>query len=167
MRDAVGATGRKLEPMYEMDAAKLGCLSTLRQLERRGFLSRQEVLCEAAAKTGQLEELKRLRADGTPWDKATCIAASGGGHLGVLKWARANGCPWDANACACAARGGQLETLKWLHENDCHMDEWTCSNAAEQGHLEVLKWARENGCPYDGKTVVMPEAEHACSFHGF
>ena len=41
--------------------------------------------------SGQLEELKALRADGSPWDGSTCFAAARGGHLDVLQWLRANG----------------------------------------------------------------------------
>jgi len=45
--------------------------------------------------SGQLEELKLLRADGWPWDAETCAAAARGGHLEVLRWALANGYLWD------------------------------------------------------------------------
>ena len=38
MRDAVDATGLKLEEMLEEDAAERGCLSTLKCLRRRGRL---------------------------------------------------------------------------------------------------------------------------------
>ena len=58
-------------------------------------MSRQELICEAAAMSGQLEELKLLRADGWPWDAETCAAAARGGHLEVLRWALANGYLWD------------------------------------------------------------------------
>jgi hypothetical protein len=83
----------------------IGCLSALRRLHRCGRLSRKERLCEAAARTGQLEELK-LRADGCPWDAYTCAVAALGGHFEMLHWAHANGCPWDENTCAVAALGG-------------------------------------------------------------
>ena len=122
MRDAVAATGLRFEELDEERAAELGCLSAVQRLQRQGRLSRQELLCQAAARSGQLEELKVLRADGWPWDRDTCSAAALGGHLEVLQWARANGCPWDIR---------------------------TCHKAAEGGHLKVLLWARKNGCPCD------------------
>jgi hypothetical protein len=121
MRDAVAATGLTFEELDEDDAVDLGCLSAVQRLQRGGRLSRQEYLCEAAARSGQLEELKVLRADDTPWDRSTCWAAARGGHLEVLQWARANGFPWDA---------------------------WTCLGAAGGGHLQVLQWTRANGCPW-------------------
>ena len=122
MRDAVTATGLRFKKMDENEAVKLGCLSVLQRMHRQGRLSRQERLCAAAARSGQLEELKLLRANGCPWDWETCRMAAMGGHLEVLQWARANGCPWD---------------------------EKTCMHAAEGGPLEVLQWARANGCPWD------------------
>jgi hypothetical protein len=71
MRYAVAATGLRFEELDENRAAELGCLSAVRRLQRGGRLSRQERLCQAAARGGHLEELKALRADGCPWDMNT------------------------------------------------------------------------------------------------
>ena len=159
MRDAVDATGRKVEEFKEYDAARRGYLSTLKCLRRRGVLKDERLLCAAAARSGQLQALKALRAENFPWDALTCSYAASGGHLEVLKWARANGCPWDARTCAYAAGGGHLEVLKWARENDCPWNGgWngrTCEYAAAGGHLEVRKWARENGCPWDELTCEL------------
>ena len=126
MRAAVDATGRKVEEFEEKDAADRGYLSTLKCLRRRGRLSDERLLCAAAARIGDLEALKALRAENFPWDEKTCACAAAGGHLEVLKWARENDCPWDEWTCACAAAGGHLEVLKWARANDCPWDEWTC-----------------------------------------
>ena len=115
MRDAVDATGRKIEELREDDAAERGYLSTLKCLRRQGRLCNNRLLCAAAARSGDLDELKSFRAEEISWDKWTCAYAAAGGHLEVLRWAHENGCPWDAP---------------------------TCTNAAFRGHLEVLKWAR-------------------------
>ena len=147
MRDAVADTELRLEEIAEQKAVMIGCLSALKRLHRRGCLSSKERLCEAAARTGQLEELKLLRADGCPWSKLTCSAAARGGHLEVLQWARANDCPWHQYTCEWAAKGGHLEVLQWAHANGCPWDERTCSVAVQRGHLEVLNWAMTNGAP--------------------
>ena len=152
MRDAVAATGLRFKEIHGCDAARLGCLSAVQRLQRGGCLSRQEFLCWAAARGGNLEELKALRENGCPWDTNTCQGAAIGGHLEVLQWVRANGCPWDGWTCASAAMGGNLEVLQWARANGCPWDEYTCSWAAKGGHLEVLQWARENGCPWDEET---------------
>ena len=149
MRDAVAAMGLRFKELGEEEAVKLGCLSALHRLQRGGRLSRQERLCEAAARSGQLEELKVLRADGWPWDRDTCSAAALGGHLEVMQWARANGCPWDVCTCSRAAEGGHLEMLQWARANGCPWDVCTCANAAFGGHFEVLQWAHANGAPGD------------------
>ena len=160
MRNAVDATGRKIKKLSDTDAANLGHLSLLKDRHTRGVLKSKRYLCEAAARSGQLEELKAFRAKNFPWDEWTCAGAAEGGHLEVLKWARANGCPWDKWTCAYAAEAGHLEVLKWARENGCPWDEKTCAKAAGGGHLEVLKWARENGCPWDMDTCS------GAAFHG-
>ena len=152
MRDTVAATGLRFKELAEDEAQKVGCLSALHRLQRQGRLSRQERLCQAAALSGQLEELKLLRENGCPCDKWTCMYAAEGGHFEILKWARENGCPWDGFSCRGAAFGGNLEILKSLRENGCPWDDRTCWMAAENGHLEVLQWAHANGCPWDDRT---------------
>jgi hypothetical protein len=149
MRDAVDATGREIKKLSDMDAMNLGYVSLLKDRHSRGLLEDECLVCGAAAKSGQLEELKALRAKNFPWNLCTCLLAASGGHLETLKWARENGCPWNVWTCTYAARGGQLETLKWARENGCPWDEQTCAWAAKGGHLETLKWARENGAPWN------------------
>jgi hypothetical protein len=161
MRAAVDATGRKVEEFGsdEDDAAERGYLSTLKCLLRRGRLTDKSLLCAAAARIGDLAELKALRAAKWPWRTGmlrtgTCDLAAWGGHLEVLKWARENDCPWDEWTCMRAAEGGHLEVLKWARENGCPWGVETCAWAAQGGHLEVLKWLRENDCPWDECTCV-------------
>jgi hypothetical protein len=149
MRDAVAATGRKIRELSNLDAVELGNVSLLKDRHSRGLLydffgcrpsmPRDAYLCAAAARKGDLEELKALRADKWPWDELTCVKAAWGGHLEVLKWARENDCPWDEGTCWAAAKRGHLEMLKWARENGCPWDTMTCARAADGGHFEVLK----------------------------
>ena len=89
-----------------------------------------------------------------PWGENTCYDAAKGGQLEVLKWLRAQKppCPWSEGACAYAARGGHLEVLKWLRAQDppCPWNAETCCEAVGGGHLEILKWARDQDppCPW-------------------
>ena len=73
MRDAVAATGLRFEELDEIRAVKLGRLRVVERLERGGRLSRKELRCEAAARSGQLEELKALQ---NPWDEKTYSGAA-------------------------------------------------------------------------------------------
>ena len=122
MRDAVVATGLRFEDIDADEAVELGRLNVLKRMQRQGRLSRKVRVCETAARTGQLEELKTLRAVGWPWDRDTCSGAAKGGHLEVLQWLRANGCPWDKETCLAAARGGHLEITQWAGANGCPWD---------------------------------------------
>ena len=85
MREAVAESGLRFEELDEDKFVELGCLSALQRRQRRGLLTSQELLCQAAARSGQLEKLKLLRANGTPWDRKTSWAAAKGGHLEVLQ----------------------------------------------------------------------------------
>ena len=51
MRDAVAGTGLRFEELGEDEALELGCLCVLKRLQRGGRLSRQEFLCQAAARS--------------------------------------------------------------------------------------------------------------------
>ena len=93
MRDAVDATGREIKKLCDWKAAELGYVSLLKDRHSRGLLDDEYLLCVAAARNGDLEMLKALRANDCPWDKATCWFAAEHGHLEVLKWARENGAP--------------------------------------------------------------------------
>ena len=64
MRDAVDATGRKVEDFVEEVTVERGYVSTLKCLRRRGRLSDDRFLCAAVARNGDLEELKALRLAG-------------------------------------------------------------------------------------------------------
>ena len=86
MRDAVTATGLKIEEIGDDSARKIGCLSALRRWQRRGQLSNanEKYMCEAAALSGQLEERKLLRENSWPWDEETCEWAESGRHNEIL-----------------------------------------------------------------------------------
>jgi hypothetical protein len=79
MRAAVKATGCELKELNAYRAAKLGYLNMLRHMDSRGRLpkTRKVLLCMAAARSGQLEELKALRAKRCPWNESTCTYAAG------------------------------------------------------------------------------------------
>ena len=111
MRAAVAETKREVKkPSGYEEAAKKGYLRYLKHMHSRGRLSDTRLLCAAAAASGQLEELKALRAENFPWDWRTCAYAAEGGHLDVLKWARENECPWDERTRKLAAEMGYVET---------------------------------------------------------
>ena len=69
--------------------------------------------CSAAAKAGNVEELKRLRGEGEGWSEETCQAAAFGGSVEVLRWLREGGCPWNASTFAgCAAGAARNDRRK-------------------------------------------------------
>ena len=76
MRDAVDATGREIKRLLDQEAAFRGHVSLLKDRHRRGVLGDERWLCAAAARKGDLEELKALRVEKFPWDWRTCAGAA-------------------------------------------------------------------------------------------
>jgi hypothetical protein len=140
MRDTVAEIGLEFEELDESRALNLGCLSALRRRQRRGHLSDQGLLCEAAARGGHLEELKLLRENDTPWDEWTCSRAARARHLEVLQWAHANGCPFDEKRCVTITEDKkEIERCYGYRLWD------TIKYSANGTLIKVLKWLRENG----------------------
>lgn len=104
--------------------------------------------CEDAARRGDLQRLRELRATGATWDCKTMCAAAVSGHMDCLKYVHENGCPWDEWTCAYT---GHLDCLKYTHENGCPWGWRTCAYTAERGDLDCLKYAHENGCPWNSE----------------
>jgi hypothetical protein len=71
MRDAVDATGREIKKLSDDEALDLGYVSLLKDRHSRGLLPayRYHYPCTAAARNGDLQELKALRADEWPWNE--------------------------------------------------------------------------------------------------
>ena len=112
MRAAVDATGREITDVADpLKAEALGFLTTLRHMHSRGRLKStdHDMLCNAAARSGQFEELKVLRAENWPWSRITCAKAANDGQLKILQWARENDCPWDEDTRYEAAAMGYVE----------------------------------------------------------
>ena len=68
MRDAVDATGREIKKLSDREAVDLGYVTLLKERHTRGVLKDECLTCAAAARNGDLEELKALRAEKFPWD---------------------------------------------------------------------------------------------------
>ena len=81
MRDAVDATGREIKKLSDREAVDLGYVSLLKERHTRGVLKDECLTCAAAARNGDLDVLKALRAEDSPWNKLTCARAAAHGHL--------------------------------------------------------------------------------------
>jgi hypothetical protein len=134
-----GGAMHVLEWLFDELADEDGILSDiayysfLRHDEDRGWCA-GHYLCAAAAKRGNLEMLKWLRADvsykvllsdfdrdPTPrceWNEWTCTAAAGNGHLDVLRWAFENGCPVNENVIRRARVIGREDIEQWALANN-------------------------------------------------
>ena len=69
------------------------------------------------------------------------------GNLDNMKWLKANCCPFDKLTFSYAAKFGNLDNMKWLKDNGCPFDDYTFSYAALNGDLDNMKWLKANGCP--------------------
>jgi hypothetical protein len=150
IRDAVVATGRKVEELNSVKAAELGCLRTLQCLLRQGRLEKS-LVCSAAARGGHLEELKWGIAEGCQYAEETHAAAASSGNLAVLQYLHGKGCRANTKSCAAAALNGHLHVLKWLREASYRWEEnmlvrgkRRASRVAAVGALERLPVGRES-----------------------
>jgi hypothetical protein len=128
----------------------------------------------AAAKAGDLERVKTLRAKGCVWSPCTCEKAVSGHQLEVLQYLHQQGCLWDWNICNVAIVYGARPCLRYLLESGAVVGEkelenalifWygaedfrclldskecergkACAVAAEYDSLEALQYAVERGC---------------------
>jgi hypothetical protein len=159
LREAVARTERRMagKRLSTRSSSAFGSSSKLDWAVSCGMPLSAKLL-NRAARLGQLEHLRWLRAHGCAWEpcdsesEGPCSSAAEGGHLSVLQWRHANGCPWDEWTSSQAAKGGHLAVLQYAHANGCPWDAWMCTVAAGDGHLAVLQWARANGCPWDADT---------------
>jgi hypothetical protein len=74
-----------------------------------------------AAKLGNLSLMKYLRRKGYNWHRE-CAEAAQKGHLDCLKYAHQNGCSLDADwpcACKVALEGGHFTCFEYARENRC------------------------------------------------
>ena len=109
-------------------------------------------MCSAAARTGDLKELKWWRSIGCPWNEDTCREAADQGHLNVLQYCRANGCPWNEYSLNDAAFKGHLHVVKWCRANGFPWNTQTVIYEAMKRHAHVLEWYRKEDPPSDSLT---------------
>ena len=144
-----------------------GPISLLQWARQNGCPFSSFECCVAAAKGGNLKELKLLMKEvrgegkGGYFDEETCrkvcFNAALGGHLEVLKWLRKKR-SWCYNAFLGAAQSGNLELLKWLWANGMGRSEEVTCYAARGGHLEALQWLYAKGFLWEKEEIVINAA---------
>jgi hypothetical protein len=117
---------------------------------------------EAAARSGDVDELKRLyHQNGYRMSYRVLVAAAEGNSHSCLDFALANGSRFmDALhffdlATTAASRFGHLDMLKRLHSLGCPWDATTTVAAAANGHLECLKYAIKKGCRLTNQAALV------------
>jgi hypothetical protein len=89
------ARGMLFDPVLALcsEAARNGKLRVVEWALKNGF-ALGAVACEKAAESGDLVVLKRVVGeDGRNWNRWTWAKAARSGKLEMLKWVRAQGCP--------------------------------------------------------------------------
>ncbi|GFH53184.1 hypothetical protein CTEN210_09660 [Chaetoceros tenuissimus] len=173
-----------LSPLTNSDYVKdLKVLKLLRKFN----IPWNEVTCEVAICSGNLEALKWIRSQGCPWNECAfecaiesndmttiqyCIenecpfgqrvypsAVTCKDPIPILKLLRSNGYEWNARVCTEAAIYGKLKVLRWLRYHNCPWDEGVCNAAVKTNRFDILVYAHENKCPWTKET-------YAYCFHG-
>ena len=157
MRDAIGEKGMKgsVKERQPAEAARRGCLGTLKSLHRRGRVTFDKWLSLAAASGGQLKVLKWLLENRCPVDEATdegatpLYLAAQNGHGAVVR------APIQAGADVDKASNDGL-TLLYIVAYD---DRETVVRALIEAGADVNK-APDSGvtlyiAAYDGRETVV------------
>ena len=134
-----------------------------------------ENACVKAARSGNLEELKRI-ANGLEnpleekhgLNKWVTSTAAFEGHFHVVKWAHEQGCPIDENAFLYAVWGNHIDIMDYLKEyGHQHLTEETCLHSFDmkdpETEFKTIQWLRRQNppCPWDAQTFQAA----ACSGH--
>ena len=106
-----------------------------------------ETVASEIIKVGNLETIKILHNNHNLCDSKYMNRASRSGHLDVMKWLKANGCEFSWDTFDYASTNGSLVNMEWLKENGCEFDYYTFTYAAKNGNSETMKWLKGNGCP--------------------
>ena len=123
-------------------------------LQEMPNIERSTVVCNNAAKGGQIECLKYLISLGFPCCEQTCTFAVMGGHFDILQYLRKMNCPWNAGTCTEAAYRGYFKILKWARENGCPWNGSTTLAAARSGHWDIYNCLVDNQCAVDVRAIL-------------
>jgi len=108
-----------------------------------------ETLCQSAARSGQFDVLKWLKAHGFPVCTRISSFAAANNHLPVLQWARENGCEWNSSVTKEAALYGNVKVLDWAITNGCPWNqEEVLTAAVRREHIHIIEWARRRGVSF-------------------
>lgn len=85
---------------------------------------RPDLMCRAAAATGQLALLQLLHSNSVPWNNDVCTAAAEHGQLHILEWLHQHAPAefWTADTAYIAAMKGRVAVLRWLQQHALLLD---------------------------------------------
>lgn len=95
--------------------------------------------CLFVCRSGNLDSVHFLLAEGAVFCPSSMAAAAEHGHLGCVKLLRKQGCPWDETASSAAARGGHYDVLELMIRHGCPLAPDCAILAAETGCQPCLQ----------------------------
>ncbi len=125
-------------------------------------------LCAQAARHGQLDALRWLRARHADWNETVCAFAAKRGNLAMLRYAReqAEPCAWDARVWCYAARNAHLHVLRYAATHKAPYSAEVWADAAASGHTHVLEWLLHEAHYADSQLYMLaptPWTSSACA----
>lgn len=121
-----------------------------------------DLVCNAAARGGQLEFLQWLTTKGYKPSLHTATIAAETGHFEMLPWLHEQNFPFDEEVFTFVAATGRLDLLQWLYTIKAPLGEGAYAATATNGHLECLQWLVTKQSPEDYWERITLEA----AFHG-
>jgi hypothetical protein len=118
-----------------------------------------ESVCSSAAERRHYIIVMLLRERGCSWyGQLICENAARAGNLPFLKWAKEQGVVFTERTMAVSARGGHTDVCAYLRSQNCNWGIRVCNVAAYAERMDTLDWLLEHGCPFNTSKLWVPAA---------
>ncbi|QHN71424.1 hypothetical protein [Mollivirus kamchatka] len=117
--------------------------------------------CRKAVAEGDLDKLKRLKAEGYRWKEKTMAGAIFAGRTAMVEWMHQEGCPWDGHALGAAAKKADHHMIRWLCGKGCPGGYLPTAEAICNKDLGTLQLLDQLGRLYKGGLVTRELVAHA------
>lgn len=110
-----------------------------------GYARDDTTICNRAARSGHLDVLKHLIADGYQIDPLEIVdAAVHSGELSIVEYVHSIGGRLSTTAYDVATYRGFLDILIWLNSHNCPKRRDICHTSYVARQLHILEWIAEN-----------------------
>lgn len=142
----------KRDPAFIQEAAIHGHEELVFWMLNKRWTIEQSELCDYAARSGNLEFLRKLDERGLPFSIHVICMASMSGNIHMVRWLREEkGMAIQDCTLQYAAISGDLDVLSyvWEQTTDEQRPSYACEKAARNSRLPALLFLLDHGCEWN------------------